>query len=125
MKSLQTWADQVLIEMKQDEPVRDVASAADRQNRHHELKAEIDARDDTFANIAESGQAMIKAGHFAANDVNNSHYIKDIFSSSSACFTSFSMHIQLGLFPNIRIIRLACLSCMDLMSMFNGLMPFL
>lgn len=66
---MQAWAEQVLAEMNQDEPVRNVAGAKDKQQRHIELKAEIDARADTFASLAESGQAMIKNGHFAAGDV--------------------------------------------------------
>ena len=69
VRNLQTWADQVHAEMNQDEVVRDVAGVTDRLKRHQELKAEIDAREDTFTNVADSGQAMIKAGHFAANDV--------------------------------------------------------
>jgi spectrin beta len=69
VKSLQTWAEQVLAEMNQDEPVRNVAGAKDKQQRHIELKAEIDARADTYTTLAESGRAMIKNGHFAASDV--------------------------------------------------------
>ena len=69
IRSLQTWADQVEAEMNQDEVVRDVTSVTSRLQLHQQLKAEIDARDDTFTTVAENGQLMIDAGHFAASDV--------------------------------------------------------
>ena len=56
-------------EINQDEVVRDVTSVSSRLQLHQELKAEIDAREDTFRTVAENGQLMIDAGHFAANDV--------------------------------------------------------
>ena len=55
--------------MNQDEVVRDVTSVTSRLQLHQQLKAEIDARDDTFTTVAENGQLMIDAGHFAASDV--------------------------------------------------------
>lgn len=64
-----TWADQVLLEMSNEEPARDVATVADQQKYHLETKAEIDAREDTFDNVVDSGHAMIRNGHFSANDV--------------------------------------------------------
>jgi len=69
IRSLQTWADQVEAEINQEEVVRDVTSVASRLQLHQQLKAEIDAREDTFTTVAENGQLMIDAGHFAANDV--------------------------------------------------------
>jgi len=55
--------------MRQDEVVRDVTSVTSRLQLHQELKAEIDAREDSFRTIADNGQLMIEAGHFAAGDV--------------------------------------------------------
>lgn len=49
--------------------MRDVTSVASRLQLHQELKAEIDAREDTFRTVAENGRLMIDAGHFAAADV--------------------------------------------------------
>ena len=69
IRSLQTWADQVEAEMNQEEVVRDVTSVTSRLQLHQQLKAEIDAREDTFTTVAENGQLMIDAGHFAATDV--------------------------------------------------------
>lgn len=65
------WADQVLLEMSNEDPARGVAAVADQQKYHNEMKAEIDAREDTFANVVDSGRAMIKNGHFAADAVSN------------------------------------------------------
>lgn len=64
-----TWADQVLTEMTNEEPARNVAAAADQQKNHTEVKAEIDARDDTFETVVDSGRAMIENGHFSADVV--------------------------------------------------------
>lgn len=69
IRSLQTWADQVEAEINQEDVVRDVTSVTSRLQQHQELKAEIDAREDTFRTVAENGQLMIDAGHFAASDV--------------------------------------------------------
>ena len=55
--------------MNNEVTVRDVSTAADKKSSHAAIKAEIDAREDTFNNVIDSGEAMIKAGHFASNDV--------------------------------------------------------
>lgn len=68
-------------EISQEEVVRDVTSVSSRLQLHQELKAEIDAREDTFRTVAENGQLMIDAGHFAANDVR--------FCSQNHCFLYF------------------------------------
>ena len=57
------------VEINQEEVVRDVTSVTSRLQLHQELKAEIDAREDTFSTVAENGQLMIDASHFAASDV--------------------------------------------------------
>jgi len=59
--------------MNQEEVVRDVTSVTSRLQLHQELKAEIDAREDTFQTVAENGRLMIEAGHFAASDVRISY----------------------------------------------------
>jgi len=56
-------------EISQEDVVRDVTSVTSRLQQHQELRAEIDAREDTFRTVAENGQLMIDAGHFAASDV--------------------------------------------------------
>jgi spectrin beta len=55
--------------MRTEEQVRGVSSVDRLCKRHDELRAEIDARDESFATVAASGKAMVAAGHFAASDV--------------------------------------------------------
>jgi len=69
VKSLIGWAEQVQAELDSQEPVRNVAGATDRQNRHLEMKSEIDARENAFAVAVESGRTMIANGHFASAEV--------------------------------------------------------
>lgn len=66
-----TWANEMQTEMLTDETVQDVASVDALLKRHQELKAEIDSREDTFATVVETGQAMIEQGHFSSNDVSS------------------------------------------------------
>lgn len=63
------WSDGIMAEMKTEERVRGVSTVDMLKKRHEELRAEIDARDDTFTKVAGNGKAMIAAGHFASNDV--------------------------------------------------------
>ncbi len=64
-----SWTHQTLTEMQTEEPVRDVASVDSLQKRHEGMKSEIDAREELFASVVESGRAMIQAGHYDSNEV--------------------------------------------------------
>ena len=68
-KELISWAHEMQVEMQVDETVRDVAGVDELKKRHKELKAEIDSREDSFAEVVEMGNAMISAKHFASKDV--------------------------------------------------------
>ena len=71
-----TWADQTQAEMMSDEPVRDVASVALLSERHNQLKAEIDAREDMFGTVVDTGNTMIGQQHYASDEVGASfHYL--------------------------------------------------
>jgi len=69
VKNLTGWAEQIHAEMASQEPVRSVSDVTDLQKRHQEIRAEIDARENTFEKVVESGQSMIKNGHFAAAEI--------------------------------------------------------
>ncbi len=56
-------------DMLVEEVVRDVTSVQLLQEQHNQLKAEIDAREDNFSSAVETGQEMIKNGHFASQEV--------------------------------------------------------
>ena len=73
--------------------VRDVTSVTSRLKLHQELKAEIDAREDTFRTVAENGQLMIDAGHFAASDV--------CLACTAICFHCTRVYRFLDLFPEL------------------------
>ena len=66
------WSDGIATEMQTEEAVRGVSSVDVLKKRHEELRAEIDAREDTFATVADNGTTMVRAGHFAAADVSTS-----------------------------------------------------
>ena len=55
--------------MMAEEAVRGVGSVEIMRARHSQLKAEIDAREDIFSSVVETGRGMISQGHFASQDV--------------------------------------------------------
>lgn len=52
-----------------DELAKDVAGAESLLERHQEHKGEIDAREDSFRLIQESGNQLVDKGHFAGGEV--------------------------------------------------------
>lgn len=73
-RDLIDMAEQMQTEMTQEEHVRDVAAVDTLRKRHQELKAEIDAREDVFASVVESGNTMIEGAHFAKDDVSTFYF---------------------------------------------------
>lgn len=47
--------------------VRDAASAQLLKGEHEAVKAEIEAREETFQTVSNLGEALVQGGHFAAN----------------------------------------------------------
>ena len=70
-RDLLQWSDGLSAEMQVETVVRDVAAVETLKARHQELNAEICARDDTFANVIQTGSEMVTENHFAAQDVSN------------------------------------------------------
>ena len=58
-------------EMTSDVQVRDLQSLVILENRHQELKAEIEARQDTFLQVTHSGAQMVECNHYAKIEVSN------------------------------------------------------
>ncbi len=52
-----------------DEPARSVSGAEALQARHNELKAEIDAREDSMAQVNKAGRKLAQQGHYASAEV--------------------------------------------------------
>lgn len=69
VRELLSWAGETEREMATDTQVRDVQSVELLKTRHEQLKAEIEARDDTFNAIVQAGQEMVNNGHFAREEV--------------------------------------------------------
>ena len=55
--------------MKMDHNVRDVNGADMLRQRHEEIRAEIEARQDTFEEVIATGEALIKNEHYASDEV--------------------------------------------------------
>lgn len=55
--------------MKAEEKVRDAASAQGLKTEHERIKAEIEAREDEFSRVVESGGNMIEEQHYASSEV--------------------------------------------------------
>ena len=52
------------------EPVHDVVDAETLLRRIDEYRSEMEAREEGFQKVMESGERMIDNGHFAADEVN-------------------------------------------------------
>ena len=61
--------------MLSERAVNDVSSVEIMKTHHANLKAEIDAREDIFSSVIETGNAMVAQQHFASNDVSRQRLI--------------------------------------------------
>lgn len=55
--------------MKAEEKVSDAASAQGLKTEHEHIKAEIEAREEEFSKVVESGGNMIEEQHYASTEV--------------------------------------------------------
>lgn len=63
------WAKEIETEMLSEKTVRDVHGVDLVRARHEELKLEIDAREDTFSTISQTGEAMVQDEHPNSEEV--------------------------------------------------------
>lgn len=56
-------------ELMTDELPQDVVGAEAALSNHLEHKVEIDARQDSFSNFLQQGEALILSGHYATQEV--------------------------------------------------------
>lgn len=68
-RDLLGWAKEMEREMKMDHNVRDVNGADMLRQRHDEIAAEIEARQETFDSVINTGNGLIKNNHYAKDDV--------------------------------------------------------
>ncbi|GFO34699.1 spectrin beta chain, non-erythrocytic 5-like, partial [Plakobranchus ocellatus] len=68
-RDLLAWAKETELEMKMDHNVRDVNGADMLRQRHEEIRAEIEARQDTFEEVIGTGEALIHNQHYASGEI--------------------------------------------------------
>ncbi|XP_029641431.1 spectrin beta chain, non-erythrocytic 1 isoform X3 [Octopus sinensis] len=69
VRELLGWASEIEREMSSKTQVRDLQAVLQLENRHNELKAEIDARQDIFLQVADEGAQMIDNNHYAKAEI--------------------------------------------------------
>ena len=52
-----------------EQPVTSVSSARELLDSHHQVKAEVDAREDNIQKVTLAGKKLIQQGHYAKTDV--------------------------------------------------------
>ncbi|CAL1542371.1 unnamed protein product [Lymnaea stagnalis] len=68
-RDLLGWAKETEREMKMDHNVRDVNGADMLRQRHEEIGAEIETRQDTFEAVINAGNLLIDSNHYAKDEV--------------------------------------------------------
>jgi spectrin alpha len=68
-RDLISWINDMKSIISADELAKDVAGAEALLERHQEHKGEIDAREDSFKLISDSGNLLVDKKHFAGSDV--------------------------------------------------------
>ncbi|XP_055956724.1 spectrin beta chain, non-erythrocytic 2 isoform X1 [Patella vulgata] len=69
VRDLVGWAKEIEDEMKTEHTIRDVHSVDMLRNRHDQIRAEIEARGDTFDDIIKTGNDMIQHKHYASPEI--------------------------------------------------------
>ena len=69
MRDLISWMKDTEAQISGDEAVTSVAAAKDLIDRHNQVKAEIDAREDSVQKIARAGNKLIQQSHYAKAEV--------------------------------------------------------
>lgn len=67
VRDLVNWSSSLRATILTEDKVRDAASAQLLKGEHEAVKAEIEAREQTFQTVADLGEALVQGGHFAAN----------------------------------------------------------
>ncbi|XP_061545742.1 spectrin beta chain, non-erythrocytic 1-like isoform X3 [Phycodurus eques] len=69
VRDLMLWMDDVIRLIEAQEKPRDVSSVELLMNNHQGIKAEIDARNDSFSACIELGKALLARKHYAAHQI--------------------------------------------------------
>merc|ERR1712209_62052 len=69
VRSLIMWMDDLMRQMSTSEKPRDVSGVELLMNNHQGHKAEIDAREDNFADVYSLGKELLSMQHYASNEI--------------------------------------------------------
>ncbi|KAM6956795.1 spectrin beta chain, non-erythrocytic 1-like isoform 2-T2 [Aplochiton taeniatus] len=69
VRDLMLWMEDVIRLIEAQEKPRDVSSVELLMNNHQGIKAEIDARNDSFTTCIELGKALLARKHYAAEEI--------------------------------------------------------
>ncbi|XP_054271663.1 spectrin alpha chain, non-erythrocytic 1 isoform X2 [Macrosteles quadrilineatus] len=69
VRDLMNWASGLRAAMLTEEKVRDAASAQTLKAEHEAVKAEIEAREESFRQVMELGETMVQADHYASQEI--------------------------------------------------------
>ncbi|XP_032820091.1 spectrin beta chain, non-erythrocytic 1-like isoform X1 [Petromyzon marinus] len=68
-RDLLLWMEGIERQMEAQEKPRDVSSAELHITNHQDVKAEMDARNDSFVAVVEMGQSLLDRGHYASDEI--------------------------------------------------------
>merc|ERR1719225_2516685 len=69
VRNLMLWMDDLMRQMSTSEKPRDVSGVELLMNNHQGHKAEIDAREDNFADLYSLGKELLSMQHYASNEI--------------------------------------------------------
>ncbi|XP_012379042.1 spectrin beta chain, non-erythrocytic 1 isoform X2 [Dasypus novemcinctus] len=69
VRDLMLWMDDVIRQIEAQEKPRDVSSVELLMNNHQGIKAEIDARNDSFTTCIELGKSLLARKHYASEEI--------------------------------------------------------
>ncbi|NXC16894.1 SPTB2 protein, partial [Corythaeola cristata] len=69
VRDLMLWMEDVIRQIEAQEKPRDVSSVELLMNNHQGIKAEIDARNDSFTTCIELGKALLARKHYASEEI--------------------------------------------------------
>ncbi|NP_001171782.1 beta spectrin-like [Saccoglossus kowalevskii] len=69
VRDLMLWMDDVTIQINTQEQARDVSGVELLMNQHQNIKAEVDARDNSFTECFTLGKEMLGRSHYASKEI--------------------------------------------------------
>ncbi|XP_069464336.1 spectrin beta chain, non-erythrocytic 1 isoform X2 [Ambystoma mexicanum] len=69
VRDLMLWMEDVIRQIEAQEKPRDVSSVELLMNNHQGIKAEIDARNDSFTTCIELGKSLLARKHYASDEI--------------------------------------------------------